>query len=90
VIGLPIGPQNRVVPRAGTMGRSNSLGTINLSCRANPKHYRSCLVTGLAVLFGVVPLAANRAMPVWNTIHTCTPHTSNCLDSNTINSPKQP
>jgi hypothetical protein len=38
--------KNRAVPRAGTMGRSCGPGTIDLSCRAGPKHYRSCLVPG--------------------------------------------
>jgi hypothetical protein len=38
--------QNRVVLRAGTMGRSGGPGTIDLSCRAGPRHYQSCLVSG--------------------------------------------
>jgi hypothetical protein len=33
--------ENRVVPRAGTMGRSGGPGTIDLSCRASTKHYQS-------------------------------------------------
>jgi hypothetical protein len=36
----------RTAYRAGTMGRSCGPGTIDLSCRAGPKHYRSCLVPG--------------------------------------------
>jgi hypothetical protein len=38
--------KNRVVPRAGTMGRSGGPGTMDLSCRASPRHYPSCLVPG--------------------------------------------
>jgi hypothetical protein len=33
--------QNRVVPRAGTMSRSVSPSTIDLSCWAGPRHYQS-------------------------------------------------
>jgi hypothetical protein len=50
--------KNRVVPRAGTMGRSGGPGIITLSCRAGAKHYLLCLGPGFLGSCLVLPIVS--------------------------------